>query len=482
MPAALTAVEAPRRRATSSAVGGAMQRGGAYPVYWLDSILKRVQPVLEVAEHVVALGAARAGAGGSRRPVWLLGAAPVSSRRRWHRLPRRGVSIGIGLLGRPTTARPRRRQPPRQSQDSTVGGGGRRLGRRRGSPRRSTAESIAAARPSTLWRLDRRCVLGLGGRRDGPRASPTSSAPCRAGRRRRFDRRSVESRSASTSLLRQVAAARVSPSRREPSIVSRPGPPPVSATDRLPAASCGRATRPPARRTGRRRRPACPEVRTPPASRRARRLDQRRRGRRAERRDQRVEIERRGRPAGVGRRPLGRTVGRRQRHPIGSRQQFLMRLLEGQPVGRPRFGARLPRQLLDDLLELRVVPGQRQRALEVLERRCRVAFAVEDLRQAADGGQVLGRLAGHELQFEARLVELPEIEQGPPQRHPRRQVAGMPGQPFAADPHRLLGLPGAAVLLRQLRKGNRRRVGFDPASQIVDTGMGHRSDLRASLP
>ena len=49
----------------------------------------------------------------------------------------------------------------------------------------------------------------------------------------------------------------------------------------------------------------------------------------------------------------------------------------------------------------------------------------------------------------------------------------MAREAFAADPHGLLGLAGAAVLLRQLRKGNRRRVGFDPASQIVDTGVGH---------
>ena len=60
------------------------------------------------------------------------------------------------------------------------------------------------------------------------------------------------------------------------------------------------------------------------------------------------------------------------------------------------------------------MPGERQRALEVLERRGRVALPVEDLRQAADGGQVLRRFRGHELEFEARLVELPEIEQGPP--------------------------------------------------------------------
>ncbi len=173
----------------------------------------------------------------------------------------------------------------------------------------------------------------------------------------------------------------------------------------------------------------------------------------------------------VGRRR--RLVGGHRRQSIGRRQQLLMCLFEGRPVRRTGLGADLARQLLHDFFEFGIMAGQRQRALEVLERRGRVALAVEDLRQAADGGQVLRRLAGHELELEARVVELPEVEQRPPERHPGRQVAGVPGQPFAADPDRFLGLPGAAVLFGQLREGNRRRVGFDPASQIVDTRMGH---------
>ena len=150
------------------------------------------------------------------------------------------------------------------------------------------------------------------------------------------------------------------------------------------------------------------------------------------------------------------------------------------PVDGRLSAADLARELLHDVFEFGVVAGQRQRALKVLERRGRVALAVEDFRQAADGGQVLRRLRGHELEFEARVVELPEVEQGPPQRDPRRQVAGMPGQPFAADPHRVLGLPGAPVLFGQLREGNRRRVGFDPASQIVDSGRRHGLPLGAA--
>ena len=88
------------------------------------------------------------------------------------------------------------------------------------------------------------------------------------------------------------------------------------------------------------------------------------------------------------------------------------------PFEGPDSAPDLPRQLLDDLLELGIVPGQRQRALEVLERRRGVAFAVEDLRQAAHRGQVLGRLTGDELEFGPGLAELPEVEQRPARASP----------------------------------------------------------------
>ena len=118
----------------------------------------------------------------------------------------------------------------------------------------------------------------------------------------------------------------------------------------------------------------------------------------------------------------------------------------------------------------------------MFEGRGGVAVAVEDLGEAADRGQVLRRFRRHELEFEPRVVELAEIEQRPAERDPRRQVTGVPGQPFAADANGLLGLAGAPVLLGQLREGNRRRVGFDPAPQIVDSRSGHVNRLRAPPP
>jgi hypothetical protein len=203
------------------------------------------------------------------------------------------------------------------------------------------------------------------------------------------------------------------------------------------------------------------------------RFDERRRGRAAQCRHQGVEVERGGRSLRVVAGLTGRLGAGGQRNTVGRRQQFLVRLFEGQSAGRPRFGADLSRQLLDDLLELGIVTGERQRPLEILERRRGVAFAVEDLGEAAHGGQILRGLAGDELELDPRVGELSEVEQRPPERHPCRQIAGMPGEALAADPHGLLGLPGTPVFLGQLRKGNRRRVGLDPASQVIDAGMRH---------
>ena len=41
----------------------------------------------------------------------------------------------------------------------------------------------------------------------------------------------------------------------------------------------------------------------------------------------------------------------------------------------------------------------------------------------------------------------------------------------AADADRFVGVASAAALLRQLREGDRRRVGLDPASQFKDSWM-----------
>jgi hypothetical protein len=46
----------------------------------------------------------------------------------------------------------------------------------------------------------------------------------------------------------------------------------------------------------------------------------------------------------------------------------------------------------------------------------------------------------------------------------------MADQAVAADADGFVRLPRAAVLLRELREGDRRRVVLDPAPELIDTG------------
>ena len=201
------------------------------------------------------------------------------------------------------------------------------------------------------------------------------------------------------------------------------------------------------------------------------RLELRRRGRRAERGHQTIEIERRGGSFGGVAPRLRRHALRCQRHPLGRRQQFLVRLLEREPARRPRLrDANLPRELLDDFFDLGVVPRQRERALVIREGLGGLAVAVIDLREAAHRGQVLGGFGDHELELAARVGELAQVEQRAAEGHPRRQIAGVTHQPLAADADGFVRLPRAAVLLRELREGDRRRVVLDPAPEFIDTG------------
>src|SRR5215213_6760946 len=140
----------------------------------------------------------------------------------------------------------------------------------------------------------------------------------------------------------------------------------------------------------------------------------------------------------------------------------------------PRRGFNLPRQPGDRLFQVGIVRGERQRGFVLGQRRGQVAATLMDFRQAADGGEVLGRAAEHGLQFLPGAIEVAEFDQRPAKRHARREVSGVDPQARAADLHRLRMLTGAAVFLGQLCKSNRSRILLDAASQVVDTRVvGH---------
>jgi hypothetical protein len=91
-----------------------------------------------------------------------------------------------------------------------------------------------------------------------------------------------------------------------------------------------------------------------------------------------------------------------------------------------------------------------------------------DIGEPADGRQVLRSQAQHVLELGPRLLVLADLEERPAERHAGRQVGRVPLEAGAADGDRLLAPPGAAVLFREGRKRNRRRIHLDPASQFFD--------------
>ena len=100
--------------------------------------------------------------------------------------------------------------------------------------------------------------------------------------------------------------------------------------------------------------------------------------------------------------------------------------------------------------------------------------------EAADGRQVFLSGAEDNLELTPRGIQLAKLDQGPAQRHAGRQIAWMNGEAGAAHLGRLGVLPGAAVLLCELRKCNRRRVFLNPASQFLNTRIVGHADRRLS--
>ena len=78
-----------------------------------------------------------------------------------------------------------------------------------------------------------------------------------------------------------------------------------------------------------------------------------------------------------------------------------------------------------------------------------------DFGEAANRGQILGRALQDEFQLLLRLFELLKLDERAPERHARREISGMNGQPGAADIHRFLQLTAASVFLGQLRESDR---------------------------
>ena len=131
-----------------------------------------------------------------------------------------------------------------------------------------------------------------------------------------------------------------------------------------------------------------------------------------------------------------------------------------------------------DLEDYRRYLLEARAAQETAEERSAGDAKREARREAAERRQVLGRGAQDARELRGCLVEVFEIDERATERHAGRQVIGMMRETFAADANGLLELAGAATLLRELRKGQRRRILLDPASQVFEAvRVGHADSL-----
>lgn len=132
------------------------------------------------------------------------------------------------------------------------------------------------------------------------------------------------------------------------------------------------------------------------------------------------------------------------------------------------LGTDFPGEVGDGLLEIRIVAGERQRRAVLRERLLEVAAPMMDFRDAANGGEILGRALQHELQLGLRLVQLVELDERAAERDARGEITGMNGEAGAGHRDRLFVCAGAAALLGELREGDRRRVFLNPASKVFN--------------
>ena len=174
----------------------------------------------------------------------------------------------------------------------------------------------------------------------------------------------------------------------------------------------------------------------------------------------------------VSERRVRRRLGRQRRletagQTLQRRQELRARLFERQTLvdhGRERAG-----NLVDGLFEVRVVPRQRERRFVKHERLGELPTAMVNLRHAADGRQVLGRVFEHVFQLGLRRVEIVHLEQRATQRHAGGEIPWMDGKPGSAGCDRVFVAASPPVLFGELRKRNRRRVLLDPASKFFNT-------------
>jgi hypothetical protein len=127
------------------------------------------------------------------------------------------------------------------------------------------------------------------------------------------------------------------------------------------------------------------------------------------------------------------------------------------------------RQLSDRALQFRIVRRHSDRR-SVLRHGVRgVAATPVHVAKRTNGREILGRALKDGFELLLRGVELVEVQQGPAERYARGKIRGMSGEAAAAHIDGFLMLAQATALFGELRKRNRRRIVFDPASKVFQS-------------
>ena len=120
------------------------------------------------------------------------------------------------------------------------------------------------------------------------------------------------------------------------------------------------------------------------------------------------------------------------------------------------------------------MPGQCEGGSVEPERLAQRPAAMVDLCNSADRRQVFRRGFKNVFQLAERGVEVVHLEQRATERHASGKITGMDCEPGSAGFDRVFVAARPPVLFGELRKRNRRRVFYDPASEFFYAGIvGH---------
>src|SRR5688572_9054665 len=129
------------------------------------------------------------------------------------------------------------------------------------------------------------------------------------------------------------------------------------------------------------------------------------------------------------------------------------------------LGRERARDFVDSLFEIGIMLRETESRLVKSERFAELAAAMMHFCDATNGGKIFGRAFENEFQFGLGGIEVVHFEECTAERHARRQVSRMDGEPATTGLDRVLVAACAPVLFGQLRKRNRCRVLLDPASK-----------------